>query len=303
MTRSSLVSASWLTPKTMVLSAPLAGAETMTRFEPFSRCSAAFARSVKMPVHSSATSTSPHGSAFGSRSAVTLIGPRPTSIVSPVDGDGAGEAAVHRVVAHQVGVGLDRPEVVERDHLDVVAARLDDRAQHVAPDAAEAVDCNLDRHVSPYVPCSASASGAPRRASPRSRSSRRSASIAGSNRRSSAQVRANSAGPGYRPARIPASQAAPSAVVSSTFGPVDRRAEGVGEALQHPVVRGHAAVDAEHGVAGLRPVGAHRLDEVAGLVGDALERGAGELGRAGAAGEAEDRAAAVGVPVGRARGR
>ena len=31
--------------------------------------------------------------------------------------------------------------------------------------------------------------------------------------------------------------------------PVDRRAEGVGDALQHPVVGGHAAVDPEHGVA------------------------------------------------------
>ena len=62
------------------------------------------------------------------------------------DGDGAGEAAVDAVVAHQVGVGLDRTEVVERDDLDVGAAQLDDRAQHVAPDAAEAVDCNLHRH-------------------------------------------------------------------------------------------------------------------------------------------------------------
>ena len=84
MTRSSLVSTSWLTPKTMVLSAPVAGAETMTRFEPFSRCAAALARSAKMPVHSSATSTSFQGSALGSRSAVTLIGPRPTSMVSPL---------------------------------------------------------------------------------------------------------------------------------------------------------------------------------------------------------------------------
>ena len=65
------------------------------------------------------------------------------------DGDGAREAAVHAVVAHQVGVGLDRAEVVERDDLDVVASQLDDGAQHVAPDAAEAVDCNLDRHSSP----------------------------------------------------------------------------------------------------------------------------------------------------------
>ena len=82
-TRSSRVSALSFTPKTMVLSAPPAGAETSTRLEPFSRCIAALALSLKMPVHSIATSMSDHGSALGSRSAVTLIGPRPTSMVSP----------------------------------------------------------------------------------------------------------------------------------------------------------------------------------------------------------------------------
>ena len=33
--------------------------------------------------------------------------------------DGAGEAAVDRIVAQQVGVGFDRAEVVDRHHLDV----------------------------------------------------------------------------------------------------------------------------------------------------------------------------------------
>ena len=41
------------------------------------------------------------------------------------------------VVAEEVGVGLDRAEVVDRHDLDVVALGLDDGAQHVAPDAAE----------------------------------------------------------------------------------------------------------------------------------------------------------------------
>ena len=227
----------------MVLSAPPEGAETRTRFEPFSRWIFAFSLSVKMPVHSIAMSTSPQGSSAGLRTAVTLIGPRPTSMRVAGDGDRAGEAAVHRVVAHQVGVGLDRAEVVDRDHLDVGAARLDDRAQHVPTDAAEAVDCNLDRHVTPYSPCCLpSACGARRRASRRSLFAPLRVHP-GSNRRSSAQVRANSAGPGYRPARMPASHAAPERGGFQHLRPVDRGAEGVGEALQHPVVGGHAAVD------------------------------------------------------------
>ena len=49
-----------------------------------------------------------------------------------------------------------------------------------------------------------------------------------------------------------------------------------------------------------RPVGPHRLEQVAGLVADAFQRGAGEFGRAGVAGQAEERAARLGIPVGRA---
>ena len=49
-----------------------------------------------------------------------------------------------------------------------------------------------------------------------------------------------------------------------------------------------------------RPVGAHRGPEVEGLVADALQRGVRELGRAGVAGQAEQRAAHARIPVGRA---
>ncbi len=45
-----------------------------------------------------------------------------------------------------MGVGLDRAEIVDRDDLDVVAARFDDGAQHVAADAAEAVDGDFGGH-------------------------------------------------------------------------------------------------------------------------------------------------------------
>ena len=62
-------------------------------------------------------------------------------------GHGAREAAVDRIVAQQVGVGFHRAEIVDRDHLDVGAAGLDDPAQHVPPDPAEAVDRNLDSHL------------------------------------------------------------------------------------------------------------------------------------------------------------
>ena len=56
------------------------------------------------------------------------------------------EAPVHAVEAQQMRVGFDRPEVVDRDDLDVLAARFDDRAQHEAPDASKAVDRYLRDH-------------------------------------------------------------------------------------------------------------------------------------------------------------
>ena len=53
---------------------------------------------------------------------------------------------MHRVIAQQVGVGLDRTQVVDRHDLDVLAAMLDDRAKHEAADAAEAVDGDANGH-------------------------------------------------------------------------------------------------------------------------------------------------------------
>jgi hypothetical protein len=63
-----------------------------------------------------------------------------------VDLDLAVEAAVHRIEAEQVGIGLDRAEIVEADDLDVGAAGLGDGAQDVAADAAEPVDGDPDGH-------------------------------------------------------------------------------------------------------------------------------------------------------------
>ena len=102
-----------------------------------------------MPVHSSAMSTprSLCGSFGGIAIAVTLILPWPTLMDVAVDRHGAGEAAMDAVEAQQMGVGLDRTEIVDRHDFDVLAAGFDDRAQDVAADAAEAVDRDPDGHV------------------------------------------------------------------------------------------------------------------------------------------------------------
>ena len=55
---------------------------------------------------------------------------------------------MHAVIAQQMGVGFDRPQIVDGDDLDVVALGLDDGAQDQAADAAEAVDCNSNSHCS-----------------------------------------------------------------------------------------------------------------------------------------------------------
>ncbi len=63
-----------------------------------------------------------------------------------VDGDLVRKAAVHAVEAQQMGVGLDRAEIVDRHHLDVRAARFDDGAQDVAANSPEPVDRYPHRH-------------------------------------------------------------------------------------------------------------------------------------------------------------
>ena len=54
----------------------------------------------------------------------------------------AGEAAVDRVEAQQMRVGLRRREIIDGDDGDVLALGLDDGAQNIAADAAESVDGN-----------------------------------------------------------------------------------------------------------------------------------------------------------------
>lgn len=57
------------------------------------------------------------------------------------------EAAVHRVVFQQVGVGLDRAGGVDLDDLNVVARGFGDMGQRAAADAAKAIDADGDGHV------------------------------------------------------------------------------------------------------------------------------------------------------------
>ncbi len=61
-----------------------------------------------------------------------------------LDRDLAGKAAVHGIEAQQMGVGLDRGEIVDGDDLDVVTPRFGNGAKHVAADAAEPVDTDTN---------------------------------------------------------------------------------------------------------------------------------------------------------------
>ena len=54
---------------------------------------------------------------------------------------------MHAVEAQQMGVGLDRAEIVDGHHVDVLAAGFVDGAHDVAADAAKSVDANSDGHV------------------------------------------------------------------------------------------------------------------------------------------------------------
>ena len=49
---------------------------------------------------------------------------------------------MHAVIAQQMGVGLDRAQIVDRHDFDVAASRFHDRPQHQPADAAKAVDRN-----------------------------------------------------------------------------------------------------------------------------------------------------------------
>ena len=66
-----------------------------------------------------------------------------------LDRDRTGEAAMDTVIADEMGIGLDRTEIVDRDDFDIGAARFDDRPKHIATDAAKTVDCDANCHEGP----------------------------------------------------------------------------------------------------------------------------------------------------------
>ena len=59
---------------------------------------------------------------------------------------GAGKAAMDRIKAQQMGVGFDRAQIVDRNDVDIGAARFNDGPQHVAANAAEPIDGDFDGH-------------------------------------------------------------------------------------------------------------------------------------------------------------
>ncbi len=142
-----------LTPITMVMSSPLAGAEMMTFLAPASRWPLALAASVKMPVDSTTMSTprSPQGSSeSGPRCARALI-----LLVADDDRVVTFERDVLRqptedgVVLQQVCQARVVRQVVDRDDLDVSGAerllRIDG-TEEVTADPAESVYANPNGH-------------------------------------------------------------------------------------------------------------------------------------------------------------
>ena len=53
---------------------------------------------------------------------------------------------MHTVIAHQVGIGFNRAQIIDGNHLDIGASRFDDGAKHVAAYATKPVDGNFNGH-------------------------------------------------------------------------------------------------------------------------------------------------------------
>ena len=101
------------------------------------------------------------------------------------------------------------------------------------------------------------------------------------------------------PVARPARKAAPKRGRFEISRPLDRELEDVGEELAQPGVGRHSAVDPQRRRRGA-PSPRHGLDQVERLIGDRLERGAGEMRAGRVERQAEDRAARIRVPMRRA---
>src|ERR1700738_660936 len=131
------------------------GAEITTFFAPAAICADALALLVNKPVNSSTKSTpsSPQGSLDGSRCATTRMRSpfttieSPSTCTSPRKRHGTAETAVHGIETRQMNIGVGVPQVVDRDHLDLVRVpALIECAQNIAADAPIAIDSHLDCH-------------------------------------------------------------------------------------------------------------------------------------------------------------
>ena len=54
---------------------------------------------------------------------------------------------MHRIVAQQMRIRLDRTEIVDRHDLQILAAAFMQGAKHQTADAAETVDCHTSSHL------------------------------------------------------------------------------------------------------------------------------------------------------------
>src|SRR6056300_737311 len=57
-----------------------------------------------------------------------------------------GKAAMHAVKTQKMRVGVNGPQIIDCDHLNIGAARLDDRAQHVASNPTKPINGNFNSH-------------------------------------------------------------------------------------------------------------------------------------------------------------
>ena len=135
-----------LTPRTMVMSSLVAGAEMMTFLTVVPRWALAFSASVKKPVDSTTIC-----GADGGPVELGGVALGEDFDLLAVDGDEVGavgdlvlEVAEDGVVLEQVGEGGGGGEVVDGDEFDVRVA--ESGAEDVASDAAEAVDAYLYCH-------------------------------------------------------------------------------------------------------------------------------------------------------------
>jgi hypothetical protein len=56
---------------------------------------------------------------------------------------------MHGIEAKQMGIGLDRTQIIDGNHFDVVALSFKDSAQDIAANSPKPVDCDSQGHSTP----------------------------------------------------------------------------------------------------------------------------------------------------------